>query len=110
MQIQLNHNSKINSPIQKWAKELNGHYAREVTEMVKQHMKRCSTSVVAGETQVKTTVRYHLTPVGLANFFFFNEKNKCWKDVEKLKSLCIADGNKKQSIYHGKQFCPASKS
>ena len=71
MQIQLNHNNKINSPIQKWAKELNGHYPREVTEMAKQHMKRCSASLVTGETQVKTTVRYHLTPVGLANFFFF---------------------------------------
>lgn len=68
--------------------------------MAKKHMKRCSASLATGETQIKTTVRHHLTPTRLAKFFFFfNGKNKCWKGVEKLKSWCI-----------GKQFCLSSKS
>ena len=114
MQIQLNHNNKVNSPIQKWTKDLNRHFSREVTEIAKKHMKRCSASLVTGETQIKTTERHHLTPIGLAKFFFLilMKRTSVGKGVEKLKSLCIAGGNEKQCkcIYQGKQFCTSSKS
>jgi hypothetical protein len=69
---------KINEPIKKWATELNRTFSNEEVLVAKKHMKKCSPSLAIKEMQIKTTLRFHLTPVRIAIIKNTNNK-KCWR-------------------------------
>ena len=83
--MQLN-TRKINNTIKKWAKELNRYFSKEDIELAKKHIRRCSTSHIIREIEIKTTIKYHLTLIVMAAIKK-STNNKCWQECGEKETL-----------------------
>ena len=77
---------KAKQPNQKWAEDLSRHFPKEDIQMAKRLMKSYSTLLVIKEMQIKTIMRYQLTPVRMS-IIIKPTNDKYWQGCGKMGIL-----------------------
>jgi len=89
-----------NNPVNKWGLELKKTFSAEEYRIAEKHLKKCSTSLVIREMQIKTTLRIHLTPVRMSKIKKSGD-NRCWRGCGERGTLvhCCWDGKLVQELW-----------
>ena len=77
------HSRKTNNPIKKWAKDLNRHFSKEDIERGPETYEKMLSTTSHRKLQIKTTMRYHLTPIRVTPTNINKSKINVGEDVEK---------------------------
>lgn len=93
----------------KWAKNMNRNFTEEDIDMANKHMRKFSASLATREIHIKTTMRYHLTPVRMVKI---NKRgnNKCWRGCGERGTLLHCEWNVNWYSHSGKLCGGSSKS
>ena len=85
-QLMMLNSIKTNSPLKKWAEDLNRHFSKENMQMANRHMRGCSTLLIIRELQIKTTMWYYLLSVRNA-IIKKNINDRYWQVCEEKRML-----------------------
>ena len=69
---------KSNNPLKRWGSELNKEFSPEEYRMAEKNLKKCPASLIIRAMEIKTTLRFYLTPVRMAKIQNSGD-SRCWR-------------------------------